>query len=117
MLRDLIIGTIASLIASGIAGFLGQKVTKKYNSIILKIYVLFLSGIVFITSELFAFVISNTTMREKISSHEIERLYRLFSHDIVFIIFLFIGVTVAVILVEAFHRSDLIEMKKTDEIQ
>ncbi len=109
MLRDLLIGTVSSLIASGLIWLLGQKATKKYNSIILKIYVLFLTGIVFITVELSAFALSNSIMKKIMTPHDIERLYRFFSHDLVFIIVLFASVTAIVILVESFHRSDILE--------
>ena len=42
MLWDLLIGVAASLIASAIVGFLGNKAISKQNSIILKVYILYI---------------------------------------------------------------------------
>ena len=56
MLVDLIEGIISSLVASAIVGFFGNKVVSKQNSIILKIYILFLSIAVFISCSIVSVV-------------------------------------------------------------
>lgn len=70
---------------------------------------LILTGIVFVAVELFAFILSNSIMKKIMTSHNIERLYRFFSIDLVFIIILFVLVTAIVVLLGAFHRSDALE--------
>lgn len=114
MLKELIVSTIASLIAGGITGFLGQKTIKNFNSIILKAYVLFLSVIIFITSELFAFVICNTMIKQTVSAHDIERLYRFFSSSVLLIVLFLVMVTTGVIIAEFYHRNNLMKLDDDD---
>ena len=67
MLIDLIIGIAASLIASLIVGFLGNKVVTKSNNIILKLYICFLSIIVFVSGSIVSIVL-NKEFGERIAS-------------------------------------------------
>ena len=75
MLMDLIIGIAASLIASLIVGFLGNKAVSKNNSIALKIYVCFLSIIVFVCCSIVSIAL-NKDFGERIASiSEISLVY------------------------------------------
>ena len=67
MLIDLIIGIAASLIASLIVGFLGNKAVTKNNNVILKLYICFLSIIVFVCCSLVSIVL-NKEFGERIAS-------------------------------------------------
>lgn len=64
---DLIVGIAASLIASLIVGFLGNKAVSKNNNVILKLYVCFLSIIVFVCCSILSIVL-NKDFGERIAS-------------------------------------------------
>lgn len=78
MILDLIIGIIASLIASGILGFLGNKAISKHsNNTIMKIYVLFLSAFVFVICAALSMILNDNFLERilKMSETNILRFY------------------------------------------
>ena len=107
MLRDLLIGIAASLISSVIVGFLGHKATAKQNSVILKVYVLFLSVSVFVVSA-FVSVLLNENFMERLTAlkgFDIQRFYTTSFSNLVFIFLMITMVTAGVVLAEAFDRG------------
>lgn len=107
MLRDLLIGIAASLIASVIVGFLGNKATAKQNSVILKIYVLFLSVSVFVVSAHISVLLNESFMDRlaALKGFDVRRFYSTGLSNLVFIFLMITMVTVGVILAEAFDRG------------
>lgn len=107
MIVDLIIGIIASLIASGIVGFLGNKAISKHNNTIMKIYVLFLSAFVFFVCAELSILLNDSFLERilKMNENNMVVFYRyciyIFGGQFMFVLF----VTVAVLLIEAFDRS------------
>ena len=96
MLIDLIIGIAASLIASLIVGFLGNKAVTKSNNVILKLYICFLSIIVFICCSLVSIVL-NKEFGERIAS--ISEVSLVYFYDSCIYAFMFvIGAVVLVTL-------------------
>ena len=107
MIKDLIVGIVASLIASAILGFLGNKAVSKQNSILLKVYVLFLSVTVFISC-LIASVILNKDFGDriaKISEANLLRFYQNSINSFVFIIGIIAFLTAIIIGIEAYDRG------------
>lgn len=75
MLIDLIVGIAASLIASLIVGFLGNKAVSKNNNVILKLYICFLSIIVFVCCAIVSIVL-NKNLGERIANiSEVSLMY------------------------------------------
>jgi len=107
MIKDLIIGIVASLIASAILGFLGNKAVSKQNSVLLKVYVLFLSVTVFISC-IIASVILNKDFGDriaKISETNLLRFYQNSINSFVFIIGIIAFLTAIIIGIEAYDRG------------
>ena len=107
MIKDLIVGIVASLIASAILGFLGNKAVSKQNSILLKVYVLFLSVTVFISC-IIASVILNKDFGDriaKISETNLLRFYQNSINSFVFIIGIIAFLTAIIIGIEAYDRG------------
>lgn len=107
MLKDLIIGIIASLIASIITGFLGNKAISKSNSIMLKVYVLFLAASVFVTGAVLS-VILNEQFKERLATFSEVNLLKFYHNCInsfVFIIAIIALVSLIVLGIEAYHRG------------
>lgn len=107
MLLDLIVGIAASLIASVIVGFLGNKAVSKLNSVILTIYVLFLSVTVFISCGI-ATIVLNKDFGERIAQISEVNLLRFYQNCIntfVFIIGIVAFSTLIVIGIEAYDRG------------
>lgn len=107
MLIDLIIGIVSSLIASVIAGFLGNKAISNKDSVILKVYVLFLSVIVF-ASCIIASIILNKDFGERIAIISEVNLLRFYSNCInafIFIVGFTAAVTLIIIVIEALDRG------------
>jgi len=108
MLLDLVIGIVASLIASIIAGFLGNKAISKQNSIILKVYVLFLAIVTFIVTAMIS-VILNKDFLSYVSSTSGTNLLRFYQNCInsfVFILLFITGITALIIGIEAWDRGE-----------
>ncbi len=113
MLLDLCIGIASSLIASIILGFLGNKAISKQNSIILKIYVLFLSIVVFIVSAMIS-VILNKEFVDRISKMTEVNTLKFYSNCVnsfVFVLFVTTLFSVGVLIAEAIDRSERRERK------
>lgn len=108
MLRDFILNIAASLIASAIVGFLGNKAVSKNESIILKLYVLFLSIIVFICCSIVSIVLNKDLGERiaKISEANLLRFYQNCINSFMFIIGGIIFVTLIVIGIEASDRGE-----------
>ncbi len=114
MLLDLLVGIAASLIASGIVGFLGNKaISKKDNNIskkdniILKIYILFLSAVTFIVSIMIS-IILNQDIIDRISIMTEASILKFYSNCInsfILIFGIFAFVSAVVIFVEALDRG------------
>lgn len=107
MIKDLIVGIVASLIASAILGFLGNKAVSKQNSVLLKVYVLFLSVTVFISC-IIASVILNKDFGDriaKISETNLLRFYQNSINSFVFIIGIIAFLTAIIIGIEAYDRG------------
>ena len=108
MLLDLIVGIAASLIASVIVGFLGHKAVSKQNSIILKLYVLFLSITTFICGCIVSIVLNEDfRMRiAKISEANLLVFYQRCIRYFVLILCIIAFLTLIVIGIEAFDRGE-----------
>lgn len=107
MIKDLIVGIVASLIASAILGFLGNKAVSKQNSVLLKVYVLFLSVTVFISC-IIASIILNKDFGDriaKISETNLLRFYQNSINSFVFIIGIVAFLTAIIIGIEAYDRG------------
>lgn len=107
MLVDLIVGIAASLIASLIVGLLGNKAVSKNNSIILRIYVLFLSIIVFVSCSIVSIVLNKDFGERiaKISEVNLLRFYQNCINSFMFIIGAIVLVTLIMVGIEALDRS------------
>ena len=107
MLVDLIVGIAASLIASVIVGFLGNKAVSKQNSIILKLYVLFLSVTVFVCCAISGIILNKDFGERiaKISEVNLLRFYQSCIRSFVIIIIIVAVLTVIVIGIEAYDRG------------
>jgi len=113
MLVDFIIGILASLAASLITGFLGNKAISKSNSTILKVYVLFLATSIFVVGAVLS-VILNKQFNERIATISEANLLRFYNNCVssfVFILLIIAGVSIGVLLIEAFHRAELRDQK------
>lgn len=107
MIMDFLIGVVASLAASGIAGLLGNKAVSKQNSIILKVYILFLSVVVFIVTAMLS-VILNRDFTEFIVGISEVNMLRFYSNCLnnFILILLFVAIVTAIIIgIEAFDRG------------
>lgn len=113
MLIDLIVGIAASLIASVIVGFLGHKAVSKQNSIILKLYVLFLSITTFICGCIVSLVLNEEfrTRIAKISEENLLPFYQSCIRYFVLIIGIVALLTLIVIGIEAIDRGERRENK------
>ena len=107
MLVDLIVGIASSLIASVIVGFLGNKAISKQNSIILKVYVLFLSVTVFVSGAIISIVLNKDFNERiaKISEVNLLRFYQNCINSFVFIIGIIAFVSLIIIGIEAYDRG------------
>lgn len=117
MILDLIIGILASLIASVLVGLCGNKVIAKQSSIVLKVYVLFLAAVAFVVAAILSIVL-NKNFAEIISSISEANLLRFYSNCINgFILILVIvgGVSGIVIVSEVMDRSSRRDHKQDME--
>lgn len=107
MLWDLLIGIAASLIASGIVGFLGNKAISKQNSIILKVYILFLSMATFVISAMISIILNQDFVNRVVTMNEVNIL-KFYSNSInsfIFILGIIAFVSAIVIGIEAYDRG------------
>lgn len=115
MLIDFIIGIIASLIASAILGFLGNKAIAKHDdNTIMKIYVLFLSAFVFVVGATLSIILNSSFLERVMKMTEVNML-KFYHHCIYSFVWLFgmvLFVTLVVLLIEAAHRSSIREHKE-----
>ena len=107
MIVDLIVGIVSSLIASMIVGFLGNKAISKQNSIILKIYVLFLSATAFVVSAIISIVLNKNLMQRITQMNEVNilRFYQSCVRSLLGVLLLVVLMTGLVLLAEASDRS------------
>lgn len=107
MLLELIIGIAASLIASIITGFLGNKAISKKDSVILKIYVLFLAATVFVISAFISVMLNESfvNLLASMKGFDIRQFYIKGFTNIMFIFLMVTLITAGVILAEAVDRS------------
>ena len=106
MLWDLLIGIAASLIASGIVGFLGNKAISKQNSIILKVYVLFLSMATFVVSGVISIILNQDLIDRVVTMNEVNilKFYSNCINSFIFILGIIAFVSAIVIGIEAYDR-------------
>lgn len=115
MIFDLIIGIIASLIASIILGFLGNKAISKYSdNPIMKIYVLFLSAFVFVVCSALSIILNDSFLERilKMNETNILKFYQNCINNFVWLFGAVLLLTIAVLLIEAFERSSNREHKQ-----
>lgn len=107
MLLELIIGIAASLIASILTGFLGNKAISKQNSVILKTYILFLAVTVFVVSAFISVMLNESfvNLLASIKGFDIRQFYIKGFTNIMFIFLMVTLITAGVILAEAVDRS------------
>lgn len=107
MLIDLVVGIIASLIASLIVGFLGNKAVSKQNSIILKLYTLFLPVAVFVCCSILCIALNKDFGERiaKLSEVNLLRFYQNCINSLVWIFAIVAFLTMAVIGIEAYDRG------------
>lgn len=107
MLWDLLIGIAASLIASGIVGFLGNKAISKQNSIILKVYVLFLSMATFVVSGVISIILNQDLIDRVVTMNEVNilKFYSNCINSLIFVLGIIAFVSAGVIGIEAYDRS------------
>lgn len=107
MLWDLLIGIAASLIASGIVGFLGNKAISKQNSIILKVYILFLSMATFVISAMISIILNQDFVNRVVTMNEVNilKFYSNCINSFIFILGIIAFVSAIVIGIEAYDRG------------
>ena len=107
MVEDLLIGIISSLVASIIVGFIGNKAISKQSSIILKIYVLFLSAVAFVVCAIINVVLNERFVERMnlISEVNLLRFYQSCINSFVLVLVIITFMTGAVIMDQAFDRS------------
>lgn len=107
MLWDLLIGVAASLIASAIVGFLGNKAISKQNSTILKVYILFLSMATFVISGLISIILNQSFVDRFVTMSEVNilKFYSNCINSFIFIIGIIAFVSAIVIGIEAYDRG------------
>ncbi len=108
MLLDLLIGIAASLIASVIVGFLGKKAISKQDSIILKVYILFLSMATFVVTGLISIILNQEFLDRVVSMSEVNilKFYSNCINSFVFILLAIAFVSVIIIGIEAYDRGE-----------
>ena len=114
MLWDLLIGIAASLIASGIVGFLGNKAISKQNSIILKVYILFLSMATFVISGMISVILNQDFIDRMVTMNEVNilKFYSNCINSFVFILGIIAFVSAIVIGIEAYDRGARRDLKE-----
>jgi len=107
MLWDLLLGIAASLIASGIVGFLGNKAISKQNSIILKVYILFLSMATFVVSAMISIILNQDFVNRVVTMNEVNilKFYSNCINSFIFILGIIAFVSAIVIGIEAYDRG------------
>ena len=107
MLWDLLIGIAASLIASGIVGFLGTKAISKQNSIILKVYILFLSMATFVVSAMISIILNQDFVNRVVTMNEVNilKFYSNCINSFIFILGIIAFVSAIVIGIVAYDRG------------
>ncbi len=107
MLWDLLIGIAASLIASGIVGFLGNKAISKQNSIILKVYILFLSMATFVISGMISIILNQDFVDRVVTMNEVNilKFHSNCINSFIFILGIIAVVSAIVIGIEAYDRG------------
>ncbi len=115
MVLDLIIGIIASLIASAILGFLGNKAISKHNdNTIMKIYVLFLSAFVFVVCATLSIILNDSFLERvlKMTEANVLKFYHNCIYSLVWLFGAVLLLTIAVLLIESLERSSNREHKQ-----
>lgn len=117
MIIDLIVGILASLIASFIVGLCGNKIIAKQSTIVLKVFVLFLAIVSFIVTAMLSIVL-NKNFAEMISSITEVNLLKFYSNCINSFVFILVIVGIIsgiVILSEIMDRSSKRDHKQDME--
>ncbi len=107
MIIDFLISIAASLVSSGLTGLLGNKAVSKQNSIILKVYILFLSVVVFIITAMLSVVLNRdfTSFIAGISEVNMLRFYSNCLNSFILMLLLVAIVTAIIISIEAWDRG------------
>lgn len=115
MLLDLIVGVAASLIASGLVGFFGNKAISKQNSVMLKVYVFFLAIVVFVVTAMLSVILNKdfTAYISSISETNLLRFYQNCINSFVFILLFVASITAVMIGIEAWDRGERREHKQS----
>lgn len=108
MIFDFLIGIASSLVASGLVGFFGNKAISKQNSIILKVYVLFLAVVVFVITAMVSVILNDEFISHiaSISEMDLLRFYRNCLSSFVFILMFVAAITATIIGIEAWDRGE-----------
>lgn len=114
MFIDFLLGIASSLIASIIVGFLGNLAVTKQNSIVLKIYVLFLATTVFVVSSITCIVLNDSFSERimKISESNLLRFYNACIVSLIVVLFILAIPTVVIIVAEISDKSAKREHKE-----
>lgn len=107
MLWDLLIGIAASLIVSGIVGFLGNKAISKQNSIVLKVYILFLSMSTFVISGMISIIFYQDFVDRVVTMNEVNilRFYSNCINRFIFVVAIIVFVLAIAIGIKACDRG------------
>ena len=107
MIIDFLISIAASLVSSGLTGLLGNKAVSKQNSIILKVYIQFLSVVVFVVTAMLSVILNRdfTSFIAGISEVNMLRFYSNCLNGFIWILLLVAIVTVIIISIEAWDRG------------
>ena len=113
MFYDIFISTVASLLAGIITGYLGQKAIKKHDTIILQVFVIFVSVVVFLTTAIVCLLLNEAFLSRlsKISEVNLLRFYSNSINSLVFITGMVTCVALFIICIEAYNRSEKREHK------
>ena len=106
MIYELIIGIVSSLIASLIVGLLSNKAISKQNSLILKIYVLFLAFAVFVCCSVISIVLNQSIYERvaKFSEVNLLRFYQFCINSFLAMLVIVVVFSLIVIGIEAYER-------------
>ena len=115
MLLDLIVGVAASLIASGLVGFFGNKAISKQNSVTLKVYVFFLAIVVFVVTAMLSVILNKdfTAYISSISEANLLRFYQNCINSFVSILLFVAGISAMIIGIEAWDRGERREHRQS----
>ena len=117
MIYDLLIGVAASLIASFLTGFFGNKMFGNKDSIVLKVYILFISVYVFFLTSVISVMLNINVVAEmmKFSEVNILKFYSNCVNTILFSLLFVAAITGVIICAELLNRSAIRDHKQDME--